>query len=135
MTSGISRPTGIAEAPAAAGGGGGRRGGAAESAVGKPGDGAVQVAAALANAASGRAGGRGGRGGARPGPFPGNTLFAVTGDGMLRMVLISNGEDSAPAVRFLPANANATGLIFTPKTTFSPPPAITAAARQTASGR
>ena len=114
MTSGISRPTAISEAPAAAAaGGGGRRGAAAESAVGKPGEGAVQVAAALAAASGGRAGGRGGRGGARPGPFPGNSLFAITSDGMLRMVLISNGEDSAPPVRFLPANANATGLIFT----------------------
>jgi hypothetical protein len=124
MTSGVSRPTALAEATAAAGGGGGRRGGAAESAVGKPGDGAVQVAAALANPAGGRgrAGGRGGSGrggGARPGPFPGNTLFAVTGDGMLRMVRIADGEDSAPSVRFLPANANATGLIFTEDDVFA----------------
>ncbi|HEY4087919.1 MAG TPA: hypothetical protein VGM43_18390 [Bryobacteraceae bacterium] len=118
MTSGISRPTALAEAEPAAGGGG-RRGGAAESAVGKPGDGAVQVAAALAASAGGRAGGRAGRGGARPGPFPGNTLFAITGDGMLRMVRIADGEDSAPPVRFLPANANATGLIFTEDDAFA----------------
>ncbi|HVV46649.1 MAG TPA: hypothetical protein VHC72_15655 [Bryobacteraceae bacterium] len=121
MTAGVSRPTTLAEAVAAAAAGGGRgRGSGAQAAVGQPGEGAVQVAAALA-AASGR-GGRGGgrgRGGARPGPFPGNTLFAVTGDGMLRMVLISNGEDSAPPVRFLPANANATGLIFTEDDVFA----------------
>jgi hypothetical protein len=112
MTAGVSRPTSLAEATAAGGFGGGRRGGAAESAVGQPGEGAVQVAAALANANS-RGRGRGRGRGQRPGPFPGNSLFAVTGDGMLRMVLISNGQDSAPPVRFLPANANATGLIFT----------------------
>lgn len=116
MTAGISRPTSLAEAAAGGGVGGGRgRGGGAQSAVGQPGDGAVQVAAALA-AASGRAGRAGGRGrgaGPRPGPFPGNSLFAVTSDGMLHTVLISNGEDSGPPIRFLPANANATGLIFT----------------------
>jgi len=125
MTSGVSRPTAIGEAAAGAGGfGGGRgRGNGAQSAVGQPGDGAVQVAAALANAGGGRArgGARGGsgRGGGRGGPFPGNSLFAVTGDGMLHMVLISNGEDSAPPVRFLPANANATGLIFTENDVFA----------------
>src|SRR6185312_15033699 len=63
MTAGVSRPTALAEAAAGAGFGGGRgRGSGAQSAVGQPGDGAVQVAAALANAGGGRA-----RGGARGG--------------------------------------------------------------------
>jgi hypothetical protein len=133
MTAGVSRPTTLNEAAAAGGGfGGGRgRGGGAQSAVGEPGAGAVQVEAALANAGGrggrGRAGGRGAsgrgggaaRGGARPGPFPGNSLFAVTGDGMLHTVLISNGEDSGPPIRFLPATANATGLIFTENDVFA----------------
>ncbi|HVW07684.1 MAG TPA: hypothetical protein VHC90_03835, partial [Bryobacteraceae bacterium] len=108
--------------------GGRGRGGAAESAVGQPGEGAVQVEAALANPAGGR-GGRGGRGGAsgrggaarggRGGGAANNSLFAVTSDGMLRMVYISNGEDSEPPVRFLPANANATGLTFTENDVFA----------------
>jgi hypothetical protein len=118
MTAGVSRSTPLTEAGAAAGrGGGGRAGGGAVGAVGEPGQGAVQIAAQAAG------GGRGGRGGAAGGSGRGggrgpanigtNSLFALSSDGMLRAVYVSNGQDAQPPVTFIPANANASGLIFT----------------------
>jgi outer membrane protein assembly factor BamB len=38
-------------------------------------------------------------------------VYALTGDGLLRTLLVSNGYDHVPPVPFLPANANARGLI------------------------
>lgn len=127
MTAGVSRPTSLAEAgtAAAAAGAGGRggRGGGAASAVGEVGQGAVQVAAASANGRGGRgaagASGRGG-GGGRAAPAVGsNALFAISSDGALHLILISNGEDAQIPVKFLPPNANATGLIFTESDVFA----------------
>ncbi len=54
-------------------------------------------------------GGGGFGGGGRGGP---NALWAVSADGMLHALYISNGEDAKPAVRFLPAGAHATGLML-----------------------
>src|SRR5436853_5364833 len=59
---------------------------------------------------------RGGRGGSAPrGGFQfqrtASVVYAFTGDGMLHTLLVSNGESHKPAVRFLPANSSARGLI------------------------
>jgi outer membrane protein assembly factor BamB len=40
-----------------------------------------------------------------------NYLYAISSDGMLHSMYVSNGEEPAPAVKFLPPNANAMGLI------------------------
>lgn len=114
MTADLTRPTTTAfpGLPGPPRGGGGRGGGGARSGVGQPGEGAVTVAAAMAAAAAAA------RGGGPPRGFPGgggrmmpNAVFAITGDGMLHSVLVSNGADTEPPIPFLPANANARGLI------------------------
>jgi len=132
MTAGVSRPTPLA--PAAGGAAGGRGGGGAgragaASAVGEPGEGAVTIGqpgrgggrgAAGASGAGGRGGGgRGalaasgaGRGGGGGGGRAVEAVYAVSTDGMLRTLYISNGANARPPVRFLPANANASGLML-----------------------
>jgi outer membrane protein assembly factor BamB len=118
MTANVARATGAAFplAPGGRGGGAGGRGAAAKSAVGAPDEGAVTIAEAAARAAA--AAGRGpvpaaaGRG-AGYNPFAARASFlnAISSDGMLHSMYISNGEEPAPPVAFLPANANARGLI------------------------
>jgi outer membrane protein assembly factor BamB len=87
---------------AAAGGrggrGGGGRGASGAVAFGAPGGG---------RGASGGRGGGGGGGGRAP-----EAVYAVSTDGMLHTLYISNGENARPPVRFLPANANASGLLL-----------------------
>lgn len=118
----ITRPA-IAALPAQAGGGGGGfgRGGPARSAVGEPDQGAVTLTLArnapprLPPAAAPPAAGN--RPPGTPAPGPGgfartpSLLYALTTDGMLHGMYVSNGEEPKPPVRFLPANANAQGLI------------------------
>ncbi len=105
MTAGVSRPAPLTDNPLGTVGPG-RAATHAESAVGVAHEGAVQVAAALA-ASGGR--GRAARG---PAAFGSANLFVLTSDGMLHLGYVSNGEEGQPPVRFLPANANAGGLIF-----------------------
>jgi hypothetical protein len=115
--------------PAAQQFGGRGRGGAAKSDVGAPGEGAVTIAQVSANAARGGgpggppapAAGRGaaGRGAAGRGAPAGgggfgrqpNYLYTLSSDGMLHSMYVSNGEEPNPALPFVPANANAHGLI------------------------
>src|SRR5262245_14512581 len=112
MTSALTRPTSTAFAAAGGAGGGRGRGGPAKSGVGEPGQGAVTLAAAPApgrgafppDAAGGR---RGGGGGGRQPAF----VHALTSDGMFHTIYVSNGVEPEPAIQFLPANANARGLI------------------------
>ena len=78
-----------------AGGGGGGRGAS----------GGGRGGAAGGRGASGAPGG-GGRGRAPESVYVGST------DGMLRTLYISNGDNAKPPVRFLPANANASGLLL-----------------------
>jgi hypothetical protein len=94
------------------------RGGPAHGAVGTPGDGATTIAqvAALANMA-GR-GGRGGPGRGGPGGFDmnaarrlQNSLYVLTGDGMLHTVWLSSGEKAEEPVKFLPPGTAARGFI------------------------
>ena len=127
LTTSVARPTGLAiqPAPAAGRGGGFGRGGPAKSGVGEPGEGAVIIAQIAANQQA-RGGNRGGfaaapgrggaaRGGAARGGFqrmPGY-VYALSSDGKLHVMYLSNGEEPDPAIPFLPANANAVGLIVT----------------------
>jgi outer membrane protein assembly factor BamB len=106
LTANIARATSAAYPPSGTGGGGGGRGGPASSAVGEPGEGAVTIAAALAAAASrAPAPNRG------PNIRPPGLIYAVSGDGMLRSIYLSNGAEPQTAVKFLPPDSNAHGLI------------------------
>ena len=129
LTAGVARPgplAPVARGAAAAGGRGGGGGRGAASGVSEPEAGAITIgqgrgggggggrgaSGAIALQGGGRgvsgAGGRGGGGGARP---P-EAVYTVSTDGMLRTLYISNGANAKPPVRFLPANANATGLML-----------------------
>jgi outer membrane protein assembly factor BamB len=106
LTSNIARATSAAYPPSGTGGGGGGRGGPASSGVGEPGEGAVTIAAALAVAASGvPAPNRG------PNIRPPGLIYAVSGDGMLRSIYLSNGVEAQTPLKFLPPDSNAQGLI------------------------
>jgi len=113
MTANLARPTGAAF-PASPGGRGGGvgRGAAAKSAVGAPEEGAVTIAEAAARAAAAPPEGGRGRGAVNNLFAPHVSLLdAISSDGMFHSMYISNGEEPAPPVAFLPANANAHGLI------------------------
>jgi outer membrane protein assembly factor BamB len=120
MTTGVTRPTLTTMPSLGSGGGGGfGRSTPAKSAVGDPGQGAVTLALVRPNplgpppspnpAARVRinpANPPGGQFGA--GPF---LVYALSSDGMLHSLHLSNGADYQPPVKFLPPNANASGLI------------------------
>jgi hypothetical protein len=123
MTTGVARPTVATLPPSSFGGGGGGRSTPARSAVGDPGQGAVTLAlvrpnppgpppSSSSNSTPPRpprpnpANPPGGQFGA--GPF---LVYALSGDGMLHSMHLSNGADYEPAVKFLPPSANANGLI------------------------
>lgn len=105
MTAGVSRPTPLTDNPLGTVQAG-RAATHALSAVGEPHEGAVQVTQFF------RAGGASGRGPRPPAAYGSNALFALSGDGLLHVQYVSNGEDSEKPIRFIPANANASGLIF-----------------------
>ncbi len=136
MTAGVTRPTTLPQ-PGASGAAGGRGGGRgaqrAASGVGEPEAGAVTIGQGRAGGGfgggapggsggrgggGGAAGGSGGRGGGGGGGFGGggvrapDAVYALSTDGMLRTLYISNGTNAKPPVRFLPANANASGLLL-----------------------
>jgi outer membrane protein assembly factor BamB len=102
--------------PQAFGGRGGRAS-EAKSAAGEPEQGAAilkELADAAARNAANAAGARGGRGGRAPGGPPRrmpNYLHVLGSDGLFHSMYVSNGEEPEPAVKFLPPNANAHGLI------------------------
>ncbi len=126
MTSNLARPTVTRIAPAPTPGGGGGRSNPARSGVGEPGQGAVTLAAvrptppaaSTASAAQANTPPRPAPPPRRPnpaevgdlssGPF---LIHALSSDGMLHSLHISNGADYEPKLKFLPAGANATGLI------------------------
>lgn len=105
MAAGVSRPTPLTDNPLGTVAPG-RAATHAASAVGEAHEGAVQVKDALEHPPAAR-------GPRPPAAFGSNALFVLTTDGMLHLALVSNGEDSMPPFRFLPANANAGNLIFT----------------------
>jgi len=89
------------------------RGSAAKSGVGEPGEGGVTLAEIAARAAAtGPHPGRGGGFGGGRGPRMPVVVHTLSGDGMLHANYVSNGDEPNPAVRFLPPNANAQGLII-----------------------
>ncbi len=110
---GLARPTGTGF-PMSGGGraGYGGRGGPARSGVGEPGEGAVTIAAS-SRPRGGAAFGPPRGPARRPGGFvrmP-SVVYGLSGDGMLHTMYVSNGEEPTPPVAFLPANADARGLI------------------------
>ncbi|HLK66835.1 MAG TPA: hypothetical protein VKU19_25555 [Bryobacteraceae bacterium] len=121
MTAEVSRPTPAGIAGGVPPRGGGNRGGA-RSGVGEPGEGAVTITAAAARAGAPGAPPRGpdvpgGRGAAPPrGPGGGrgapNAVYAISSDGKLHSMLVSNGDETGAPIDFVPANSNAHGLII-----------------------
>ncbi len=119
VISAVARPTGTMYPPAPAGRGGGR-GTPAKSGVGAPYEGAVTIRkeapapvrpvrpapAAVA---------------AAPSPFAPRVQYAValSGDGKLHMMYVSNGEEPNPAVQFLPPGASAQGLVVYGETAYA----------------
>jgi outer membrane protein assembly factor BamB len=116
LTSALSSPTVASMSPAPTRVGGFGRGGPARSGVGEAGEGAVTLAQALARRAPpgpppSSAGPRANRPG-RPGGFGAPAVvFALSGDGMLRLLNVAHGEDVQPPMKFLPPGASAHGLI------------------------
>ena len=112
----VTRPT-TAEIQSAGGAqqGFGGRGGAARSGVGLPLEGAVTLTAQAPQRPArppqpNRPGGPGGPG-FRPGARPAIVLYALSSDGMFHTMYVSNGEEPAPPVKFLPPNTASHGLI------------------------
>src|SRR5215510_12494448 len=124
MTTGVARPTLAAPPPSSFGGGGGGRSTPGRSAVGEPGEGAVTLALVRPNPPGASASPSSSSAPPRPvRPNPANPpggqlgagpflVYAISGDGMFHSMHLSNGADYEPAVKFLPPNANANGLII-----------------------
>jgi hypothetical protein len=116
----VARPTSLEIAGAVAGGGRGRSA-FARGAVGQPNQGAPNLEEAsmrrpMAPPNAGRGGRNGGRNAGRralPNAFSRGPsyVYALTSDGMLHLMLVSNGQQPEPALKFLPPNANPSGLI------------------------
>ncbi len=113
MTTSMTRPTAAGLPPSYSARGRGRRS-PGRSGVGEPGEGAITLRET-------------GRPSFRP-PTPSTSssrerppvnpyarepsyVYALSSDGMLHTLYVSNGEPGAPAVKFLPPHANAQGLI------------------------
>ncbi len=117
MTAGIVRAVSAAFPGMPQGGrGGAGRGNAAKSAVGEPDEGAVTIKelAQREAAMAARAGANPGRGPGGPGGPPRrmpNYIYAISADGMLHSMYVSNGEEPEKAVPFLPNKDKAAGLI------------------------
>jgi hypothetical protein len=91
-------------------GGFGRRGGPAKSAVGLPGEGAITIPAVAPTPAPARGPAPAAGGPPNRGRMP-SYLTALSSDGALHNMYVSNGEEPGAGLSFLPANANATGFI------------------------
>ena len=125
MTASVVRPTIAFIPPVPTGGGGSGRNTPAKSAVGEPGQGAVTLANVRPNPPGPPPGAQppGAQPpGSPPRPNPANPpggqfgagpflVYALSSDGMLHAMHLSNGADYGPPMKFLPPNANANGLI------------------------
>ncbi len=111
MTSNLARTSTLAF-PATGGNEGGRggRGGPAKSGVGEPNQGAITIPAASAPQPATGPQRPPQPAGARPRRMP-NYVYALSSDGLFHSMYVSNGEEPKPGVPFLPAKANARGLI------------------------
>jgi outer membrane protein assembly factor BamB len=107
LTSPIARATAANYPVPGTFGGLGGRGGPAASGVGAPNQGAVTIPAALAASAAATAA----PGGGPPRLRLPVLIYVLAGDGMLHTLYISNGEEAADPIKFLPPNANAQGLV------------------------
>src|SRR5262249_21502006 len=106
-TSALTRPTSAAPPSASAGAGGFGRSGPARTGAGEPGQGAVT----LAQVTAARVGGASARALPAAPVRPLLVGYALTSDGMLQTMYVSNGADAEPPTKFLPPHANAAGLI------------------------
>jgi PQQ-like domain len=121
ITSSVTRPT-IAGYPAPGAGGFGR-GAPAASGVGEPFEGAVtlkQREARLAAQPPPPPPAADRRFAPPPDPYVPTVQYvnAITADGKFHSMYVSNGDEPNPAIDFLPANANARGLIVFDKTAY-----------------
>ncbi len=113
MTANVTRPTAAGLPLAVAPRGSGRQSPAA-SAVGEPKQGAVTLKRVVRRpSGTPKPSSKPARQRAAPDPYRGPTqyIYVLAPDGMLHALYVSNGETDKPAVRFLPPNANARGLI------------------------
>jgi len=113
MTSAVTRPLSLAY-PTVLGGRGFGRGTPAKSGVGEPFEGAVTLRNAPPPAARPAPAPKPAPGAAAaPNPFAPRVQYvlALTSDGKLHMMWVSNGHEANPAIPFLPPNAHAVGLI------------------------
>ncbi len=112
MTAAVTRPTATAY-PLMGMGRGGGRGTPAKSAVSEPYAGAVTIRPAPAARPIPPPKPAPAAGAPAPNPFAPRIqwVLALTGDGKLHSMYVSNGEEPNEAIPFLPANANAVGLI------------------------
>ncbi len=112
MTSAVTRPTNVSYPPGIGGALG--RGTPAKSGVGAPHEGSVVLAAVAARKTppppppAAKKGGR-----PEPNPFGPHIQYvlALSADGKLHSIWVSNGNETAPGVDFVPANAHAFGLV------------------------
>jgi hypothetical protein len=113
MTANLTRPTAAGLPPAFGFGGGGGRRTAGRSGVGDPHQGAVTLAEA--GRSTFRLPPPSGSPRLRPPVNPyapvASYVYALSADGMLHQMYVSNGEAGAPPLKFLAPNANAHGLI------------------------
>lgn len=109
MSSSLARPTAVAIPAVAAGSAGLVRSGSARGAVGEPYQGAANLLPPAAAPAPPRASAPAAR--AAPAVARPNAVYALTSDGMLQTLYVSNGAEAAPPLSFVPANAQAFGLI------------------------
>ena len=112
MTSAVTRPTYTAY-PAVPTGRGTGRGSPAKSGVGLPHEGAVTLRATPAPPPPPRRVAGAKPVAEEPSPFAPRVQYAValTGDGKLHSLYVSNGNEPNPPVQFLPPNAHAQGLM------------------------
>ena len=111
MTSNLARTSTLAF-PAGGGnqGFGGGRGGPAKSGVGEPDQGAITIPAASQSQPPAGPQRPPQPAGGRPRRMP-NYVYALSSDGLFHSMYVSNGEEPKPGIPFLPAKANASGLI------------------------
>ena len=111
--SGVSEPGAGAITIGQGRGGGGGGGGRGASGGGGGGGRGASGGGRGGGGGGGAFGGSGGRGPAAPGGGRApEAVYTVSADGLLHTLYISNGQDAKPPVRFLPAGANASGVLL-----------------------